>query len=582
MFRVGRADELATTSGLTHLVEHLALPAQSRRRVDFNGVVDNVLASFWASGDEELARTFLAETARSLRSLPLERLDTERQILLAEEATQGPNLTRFAFALRYGPAGHGLTGYDEWGLRRVTAENVAGWATERFNSSNAALWLSGPEPGVLELSLPEGSRFPAPAAHTIAEVAEAAPSVYGTGPDGAVAFSLESDRSIAFRVGLNVLGHRVQDRLRFELGLSYEVEIVFIPLSAERVHVVLVTDASEHNVRRVSEEILRALEDLSADGPTAEELEHELEDARRYSSDASESPSQLYYAAAQSLLGAPHVDGRDLLAEQERATAADVARTIAEARRTLIAIVPDAQLDLPGLRRYPLAAATSLDGRTYRPRGLRLRRAGEPRLVVGGEGVMLEAGEVRSTVPYRRCVAALRYPDGTRSLVSEDGFFVVVEPGLWKQGTRAVAEIDAATPDHLVVRMEPALMDRVEALEEVAAEKLKRRWPVTDELELLPARLEPDEEIVTLAEAAKGVRSGLLVLTDRRVIFFTQILRETWVEFGFDAIDAVEGKPGLMDSKLSIKSGGETTTFAGVTPKERAAEIAREIEARRR
>ena len=37
---------------MTHLVEHLALPAQSRRRISFNGTVDNVMTAFWASGDE--------------------------------------------------------------------------------------------------------------------------------------------------------------------------------------------------------------------------------------------------------------------------------------------------------------------------------------------------------------------------------------------------------------------------------------------------------------------------------------------------------------------------------------------------
>ena len=55
LFRVGRADELATTSGMTHLVEHLALPAQSRRRIDFNGTVDNIITTFWASGAEDEA-----------------------------------------------------------------------------------------------------------------------------------------------------------------------------------------------------------------------------------------------------------------------------------------------------------------------------------------------------------------------------------------------------------------------------------------------------------------------------------------------------------------------------------------------
>jgi zinc protease len=578
---VGRADERATTTGLTHLVEHLALPARSRRRIDFNGSVDNILTTFWASGDEDRARTFLEETARSVASLPLERLETERQILLAEEAAQGPNLTRIAFALRYGPVTHGLTGYDEWGLRRVTAEDVAAWSAERFTSANAALWLTGPEPGSLDLALPAGTRHLPPDAHAIPEVVAAVPSLYRSGPSGAVAFSLESQRTTAFRIGLNILGHRVQDRLRYERALSYELEVVFVPLTADRVHVVLVTDATDQNVPAVTEEMLRTLGELADDGPTEEELAEELDDARRYAADPTERHSELFYVTAQSLFGAPYVGRRAQLEEQERLTAGEVAEAIDQARRTLIAIVPDVPLELPGLGGFPICAESSVDGRKFRPRGLRLRRGADPRLVVGDAGLTIEAGDMRSTVRYADCVAALRFPDGSRSILGADGFFVVIDPSLWKDGAEAVAAVDAAIPQELAVRMEPALTEQTESVEDTAAEKLTRRWAVSEELGELPGRLEPGEQIVTLAEAAKGMRTGLLVVTDRRVIFHARIWRDTWLEFPLDTIDSVEGKPGLMDSTVTIGCGAETVTFSGVTPKERAEEIANEIASRR-
>ena len=119
---------------------------------------------------------------------------------------------------------------------------------------------------------------------------------------------------MAFRIGLNVLAHRIQDRLRFELGLAYDVETIFVPLTAERVHVVIVSDATDDNVRRVTQEALRTIEELAADGPSDEELEDELFQARRYSANASELHSQLFYAAAQHLLGAPHETAASLLA----------------------------------------------------------------------------------------------------------------------------------------------------------------------------------------------------------------------------------------------------------------------------
>lgn len=459
LFRVGRADELATTSGTTHLVEHLALPAQSRRRIDFNGTVDNIITTFWASGAEDEARAFVEATARSVAALPTERLETERQILLAEEATQGPNLTRLAFGLRYGPVGQGLTGYDEYGLRRVTAADALSWSAERFTRGNAAIWLTGPEPGALDLQLPDGDHHLPPAASTIAEVHDSLPSIYRAGPSGAVAFSVESDRSMAFRVGLSILAHRIQDRLRFELGLAYNVETIFVPLTAERVHVVIVSDATDDNVRRVTQEALRTIEELATDGPSDEELEDELFQARRYSANASELHSQLFYAAAQHLLGAPHETAASLLATQEALTSEDVARSLEEARQTLLVIVPDVPVELPGLSAYPISSNTVVEGRRFRPPGIHLRSSSLPELVAGPEGASVRAGEFRTAARFDQCVAMLHHPDGSRTLLSEDGFFVVVDPSAWRKGSEAVAALDAAVPADLVVQMGPPLSD---------------------------------------------------------------------------------------------------------------------------
>jgi hypothetical protein len=51
----------------------------------------------------------------------------------------------------------------------------------------------------------------------------------------------------------------------------------------------------------------------------------------------------------------------------------------------------------------------------------------------------------------------------------------------------------------------------------LADEKLKRRWVVETELSLLPDV--QDEQPLTMAEASRGMRAGLLVVTDRRLLF---------------------------------------------------------------
>jgi zinc protease len=583
-FRVGRSDETAATSGKTHLVEHLALPSQSRRRIEFNGIVDNALTAFWASGDEEQARAFIEATARRLASLPVDRLETERQILLAEEATQGPNPTRMAFALRYGPTGHGLTGYEEYGLQRLTSDEISTWSQERFTRANAVIWLTSAEPGALELDLPDGASCPPIGSAAIPEVAASLPALYRGVPSGAVAFSLESERTLAFRIGLNVLTHRIQDRLRYELGLTYSVEAVFVPLNAERVHVVIVSDATDQNAQRVATEMLVSLEALAEEGPTEEELEDELADARRYASDRSELPSHLFYAAAQHLFGATWEGSAKHLEEQERLTAAEVASAIETARRSLLALVPESVGELEGLSPYPLSAPEVFTGRRFRPRGLRLRPAADdPKLVLGEEGVMIEGPGSRTAVRFDRCVAALRYQDGSRTLLSEDGFYLIVEPALWKGGAEIVAELDARVSPEVVVPVNPALIEQAESVERRAAEDLKRRWVVSDELEQLPSRLEPGEEIVTLCEAAKGMRAGLLVATDRRVIFFAIIRRETWLEFPYEtvrSVDGSEGVRGVRDATVTIRTADEKLKFTGVVPRERAPELAAAIESR--
>ena len=583
LFRVGRADEQAPSSGMTHLVEHLALPAQSRRRISFNGTVDNVMTVFWASGDEAQVRTFLETTARSLSALPLERLETERQILLAEEATEGSSLTRLAFSLRYGSVGHGLTGYSQYGLRRLTADDVSAWAAAHFTRGNLAIWLTGPETGDLQLELPPGVRHLPPEPWTIPEVVDSLPSLYRGGRPGAIGFSLDAERSIAFRVGLSVLRHRAQDRIRFELGLSYEVESVFVPLTADRVHAVIVTDASEQNASRISAEMLEMLNALATEGPTEAELEDELFDARQYAADPTELTSQLYYAAAQHLFGDADSHARTYLAEQERLMSADVARAMDEARKTLLAIVPETVESLPGLTDYPVTSPGVIaNGRRFRPPGLRVRRsADDSELVVGEEGVMITAGaHFRVTVPYDRCTVALRYADGERVLLSDDGFFATVRPDDWKQGREAVAAIDAAVPPALVAVMDPELSEQVDSVEDAANEKLKRRWTVSDELALLPGRLEPGERVVTMCEAARGMRLGLLAVTDRRVIFCALIHKETWLEFGYDEIESVKGQSNLWRTAVTVRARGEKLVFSDVAPKARALEIAAEIESR--
>jgi zinc protease len=539
------------------------------------------MTSFWARGTEGEVRSFLESTAKALVDLPLERLETERQILLAEEAAEGPNPTRLAFALRYGSIGHGLTGHDQYGLRRLTGDELAAWSQSRFSRGNAAIWLTGPEPGPLELALPPGEQHLPPEPWTIPEVVAASPSLYRGGMYGAIAFSFEAERSVALRTGLSILGHRIQDRLRFELGLSYDVGGAYSPLTADRAHVTLVCDATEQNSPRVAAEMLGVLDALAAEGPSDEELEHELAEHRANDADPAALPSHLDYLASQYLFGEASPETMSFLAEQEQLTAADVTAAVESARSSMIAIAPETVESLPGLDDYPInSSGTIAAGRRFRTPGLRLRRsATEPELVVGAEGVMMTYGPSRITVPFDRCTLAMRYPDGSRTLISDDGFFARLSPSDWKDGKEAVAAVDAAIPADLVVEMEPELAEQMSSVDAAAA-TLNRRWTISEELEQLPERLEPDEQIVLMSEAARGMRLGLLVVTARRVIFFALIRGETWIELGYDEIESVSIRRTPLNQTLTLVRDGEEVVLSDVSPSDRLPELKREIESR--
>jgi hypothetical protein len=132
-------------------------------------------------------------------------------------------------------------------------------------------------------------------------------------------------------------------------------------------------------------------------------------------------------------------------------------------------------------------------------------------------------------------------------------------------------------------------LDGRDAVDRVASLKLKRRWTVTVELELLSSVLAPGEELVTLAEASHARKGGLLALTDRRVLFLYKGIRsksDTLVEIAYEAIESVRSTsfaiPGVWAPDVWVGTAGKEQKFKSVLPPERAPEIAGEIHARAR
>jgi zinc protease len=567
-FRVGRVDETAATAGITHLVEHLALPARSGHIVDFNGTVETYVASFYCSGEPADVRSFVAATAALLADLPLERLEVERRILLAEDATRGSGGARLALKLRFGAVGAGLVGFEEYGLRRVRPEDVTAWSSAYFTRENAALWVVGIDPDDLELPLPPGERRPRPPDPVqLADLTT--PALFASGWETGFCLSFVAKRSAATVLALDVLANALRDRLRYELGLSYAIEPSSQPLSADLTHLVITGDAADESAGEWLAAALDVLQTLASDVDD-ESLESVKASHRRSEAEPGATTGFAAWCADQELLGVPFESQADVRTERDAVNAKEASSTIQAFASTLLVLGPDSTPLLDGLVEYPYTSRTMVDGRSVRPTGVRSRlRRGGSRLVVGAEGVSIVGGDGRAvTARYADTVLCLR---GTarRTLLTNDGFYVTVDAEDWSGGRAIVAELDAALPEEIVVSEAPMPDERSEAVRELADATFKRTWLVSEELEVLPQLLEGGETMVALAAGSRGWRYGLIAVTDRRLRF----LYGDGSKHSLD-VDRRDLRAKADGSTLEVLVDDEWISFVDVGPKGKAAELA--------
>lgn len=439
VFRVGISDETLPLRGITHLVEHLALPVTEAPPVEFNGVVMGSFTHFWFSGPRDAALRLLEETCAALADLPVKRLERERALLSTEAETSEAGPVDRALSLRFGATGHGLAGYHEVGLPQITQEDVRRWAAERFNLGTLALAFSGDPPGNLDLPLPTGARVEPPAPEPILDLAT--PSVFPYSHDGAVWATLVGERSYPMSAALWTLRRRLGQRLRGRRTLSYGITVDHEPLTRHELHAFVHADCLPQNQDAVVATLVATLDELAATGPTALELEEYVAERERDDANDAFLPGALYWYASQAAFGEPFESPADLSARTRAVTSADAADALRSALSTLLLGIPSSDT-LPGGRfsRYPIDSKRRVQGRRHRRRGLPLitRKDNERELIVGEEGVTLVVedppGEhyVR-TVLFRELAAAVYFNEGVIQLYGLDGHDIVVDPAIWRR-----------------------------------------------------------------------------------------------------------------------------------------------------
>lgn len=448
--RTGRSDETLALSGISHLVEHLALPARTHEHVEFNGMADGTNTIFWAEGEPAAVERFLHETALALTALPIDRLELERSILETESSNWSAGQAGLLAALRFGASGHGIVGHDETGLLGLTEDRVLDWAASRYTRGNAAIYLGWPPVGELDLPLASGARLPPADPAPIDYVRF--PSALEGGFDDTVAFSLVVERTAAANTGMIVLEDRLREHLRYRAGMSYAVQSTYEPLTAEHAHFVVWADAVGANLERVRSTMVAVLDDLADAGSRSDELQAEIDALAERDSDPERVIGRLFRATSRELIGMGPQDDLEYAAELRAVTPEDVAATVRRAAESILLMVPD-DVPIPRGRftEYPMRSPTRASGRRHRPRALRSRLRPKEWLLVDEIALTYESGNVLATVPFDDCVALIRWADGSRTAWSRDGFRVYFDPADWVGGAEIVDQLDRSVDSAAIV-----------------------------------------------------------------------------------------------------------------------------------
>lgn len=445
MFRVGQADETLSIRGVTHLVEHLALSTTERGPHAYNGATAAIFTSFIVAGEADEVVSHLEQVCRGLGQLPLDRLEHERGVLKTEAAQAGGAAAKSLAAWRWGPTGHGLLGFDELGLDGLTTQATAGWARRWFTRDNAVLWLSGPVPPQLRLPLlgpQRDAQRDLPSTQTVVSL----PASYTFSPKG-VALSYVVPRSDAGPALLYILQRRLQTRLRDQLGVSYGVQAGLEPLCATHSQHLLVADCLPENASRAQQHFTEVVQDLLAKPIAADELDHFQAFADLAETETvSRTLGHLDYAARQTLLGGTISSAKELRAQREALRPDDVHQLALEAGATMLLALPDATTSpLTWAPPSPAWSDRQVTGTTYEPSPQRRDRRLKT-LIVGEDGISVDTDEGAVTVLFNGCAGMMRYDDGGRALIGNDGFIVRFHPADWVGAQSVAAFLDSQVP----------------------------------------------------------------------------------------------------------------------------------------
>jgi hypothetical protein len=461
MFRTGRADETLITSGHTHLIEHMTLTAMNASMQTSNGFVGGINTGFVTIGTPQDVAAFFQGICNSLRTLPANRLEAEKQILLAESASRRYDIRTSLLTNRYGSTGYGLIGMNELGVRGATIQQLEQRRASSFISENAVLWLSGPPPADLKLDLPSGNKQPLP---TLTAFDKDFPTWVTDEACGGIAASATVPRVAASSLFLTIAQKRLQDHLRTQQAVSYSPMVFYEPLDAKTAHVILFADSDQNHRSELTKGFGEIYEKL------AEFSEAELDTAKKqyleYTIGALAPPVadraffEVQRAALDWLMGHNFESMEQILAEAQQVTLADMAEFVHNLQHTTMFALP-ANIKLHSWmgKQKPFSIVPAVNGKEALNMDAPVN---SQRLIYGKDGVSIKWSTGSSiTVRYAELAAVLRFDDGGLSLISSNAASMNIEPTLWRNGATVCREICEHIPAHLLIEQGVRSTDRI-------------------------------------------------------------------------------------------------------------------------
>jgi hypothetical protein len=248
---------------------------------------------------------------------------------------------------------------------------------------------------------------------------------------------------------------RISQRLRFEKGLAYKVEVGYEVLARDTAHTYVIAMTLDEHAKVVHDDVLEILGALALDGPTEAELGAAADDFERREADPEAILRTLGGRAFSELMGIPWIPVNEVIDGIRKTNPAAVAQVIDRALQTALAIGPSSvgRFD-PSYRPYPMHSARAVLGRRHRsvrapfPWSDRL-----PELIVADDGVSVvdQLGKPW-TVKFAEVAVAVERRDKSLELIGLDGFRVFLHPFEWRSGKGVFEHVRASIPDDSFVR----------------------------------------------------------------------------------------------------------------------------------